>query len=145
MAYPEKFLKGIPNKNHIGDDNGPTSDLFYFQPQHQKEKRNDEFLEESINWFDDSGAVEIIFTQTKDDGSIQFKAGAALMCRKEIDNLMRKPLNKNILDYERKEIHGNRYHGNLLLMKSVKPREMKKIAATIANICFLEILENPNE
>ena len=144
MTYPEEFLKGIPNKLYIGGDNGPTSDLFYFQIKHQKEGRDDGYLEESINWRDDSGADETIFTQTKDDGSFQFKAGVAVMCRKELDRLIKKPLNKNVLSYERKEIPGNRYHGNLLLKNTVDTREMKKIAATIANICFLEMIGNPN-
>jgi hypothetical protein len=144
MDYPEQFLKGIPNKDFVGDDNAPTSDLFYFRLEHQKGKRNDNFLEESISWRDDSGADNIIFSQTKTDGAIHFKAGATVMCRHELDRLMKKPLNKDKLCYERREIHGNKYHGNLLLLKNVKQREMKKIAATIANVCFLEIIKNPN-
>jgi len=54
------------------------------------------------------------------------------------------PLHKGILSYERKQIPGNKYHGNLLLKKTVQKREMKKIAATIAAMCIKEILPNPN-
>jgi len=143
MSYPEEFLKGIPNTNFIGDDNGPTSDLFYFNADHQKIARDDDYLEESINWRDDYGADDILFAQEK-NGSIQFKGGAAVMCRLELDRLMKKPLNKEVLGYERKVIPGNNYHGNLLLHKKVQNREMKKIAATIANVCFRGIIENPN-
>lgn len=144
MSYPDQFLRGIPHKQYVGDDNKPTSDLFYFLDEHQNNERQDGFMEESISWRDDSGAEEILFTQTKTDGAIQFKAGVVVMSRHELDRLISKSLNKNDLCYERREIADNKYHGNLLLLKTVKKREMKKIAAAIALVCFNDILENPN-
>jgi hypothetical protein len=144
MSYPEELLRGIPNHTFIGGDDSPTSNLFYFDENHQKEKREDGFLEESVNWRDDKGADELLFSQTKDDGSIQFLAGTALMCRKELDRVISRPLHKSILSYERKQISGNTYHGNLLIKETVQKREMKKIAATIAAMCIKEILPNPN-
>ena len=122
MDYSKQFLKGIPHEDFIGDDNGPTSDLFHFDESHQKGTRDDDYWEESINWRDDKGADEVLFTQTKKDGSIHFKAGAAVMCRIELDRMIRKPLLRDRLSYERKEITGNKYHGNLLLKNNVKKR-----------------------
>ena len=142
MPYPDELLRGIPNHTFIGDDEGPTSNLFYFDPQDQHEERVGDFMEASINWRDDEGADAIMFSQKRGDGTIQFRAGAALLCRKELDRIVNRPLMKNALSYERKEIPGNKYHGNLLLKKTVQKREMKKIAATIAIMCVLEILPN---
>lgn len=144
MTYPAQFLKGIPNKSFIGNDNGPTSDLFYFLLEHQKENRKDDYLEESICWRDDELSDSILLSQRKENGNLQFTVGAAVMCRLELDSITKKPLVKGFLDYERKEVPGNKYHGNLLLHKNVQTREMKKIAATIANMCFIEIVPNTN-
>jgi len=144
MSYPEEFLKGIPNQNYIGDDDGPTSDLFYFQKRSDY-TRCDGFLEESINWRDDIGADDSLFSQCKSDGSKQFKSGAAILCRIELDRIIDKPFIKNKLSYERRIVGSNRYHGNLLLREEVKPREMKKIAATIATVCVKSVIPNPKE
>ena len=141
--YPDKFIKGIPNNSFIGEDDLPTSDLFYFQEQHQKKNRVDNFLEESISWRDDEGADTLLFNQMK-NGSYQFNAGIAIMCRKEFDKLKKLPHLQEILNYEREELPENKYHGNLILKNTVKKRKMKEIAAIIANICFLEIIKNPH-
>jgi len=75
MTYPEELLRGIPNHTYIGGDDGPTSNLFYFDENHQKEIREDGFWEESINWRDTIDADKVLFSQTKDDGAIQFREG----------------------------------------------------------------------
>jgi hypothetical protein len=144
MPYPKQFLKGVPHERFIGSDDAPTSDLFYFLEEHQKTPRDDNCLEESINWRDDDGADKVLFDQTKDDGQFQFAGGIAILCRIELDHIIRKPLFRDCLGYERREISGNKYHGNLLLSQSVGKREMKKIAATIASMCFIEMVKNPN-
>jgi hypothetical protein len=143
MIYPENFLRGIPNSNFLDEYNYPTSDLFYFKKKSGSENRSDGYLEESINWQDDSGAFETLFSQKKDNDTIQFKAGAAVLSKNEFDRLMNKPTVKGQLSYERAEIPGNKYHGNMLLKSDVPDRVMKKIAASIATTCVSEIIKNP--
>ncbi len=145
MAFPEKFLRGIPNSNFLDEYNYPTSDLFYFKKRSGSECRLDGYLEESINWQDDDGAFDLLFLQKKEDGNYQFKAGAAILSKNEFDRLMNKPVStKGQLSYERSETPGNKYHGNILLKNDVPDRVMKKIAASIATTCVLEVSRNPN-
>ncbi len=79
MCYPDELLRGIPNKDFVGDDDYPASSLFYFKIRVNQTNRSDCLLEESINWKDDDEALVLLFKQKKDDGSIQFKAGIAVL------------------------------------------------------------------
>jgi hypothetical protein len=142
--YPDEALRGIPNEGFIGDDNYPTSELFYFKKRDNQPERVDGFLEESIYWRDDEAALTCLFDQKKEDGSIQFKAGAAVLSRIELDHLMNKPILKQQLSYERRVIPNNKYHGNLLLKINVTKPVMKKIAASIATLCISEIIRKPS-
>lgn len=127
--YPDNCIRGISNKNELAEDGSVSASLFYFSfPE-----REDGWKELSINWMDDDVSVEFSMDQKKDDGSIQFKAGLAIIPREEIERLSRSPtLMKGILTYERKILDNNPYHGNLLLHKDVSKSTMKKIAAGLA-------------
>ena len=130
MDYPEELIRGIPNKDDMAEDY-PDSSLFkrFDVPE---EKRDDEYSELSVNWYDDEGALKHILSQKKDSGELQFKAGAAILIRSEIDALCKRPAVKNQLTYERKGIDGNNYHGNLLLKNSATRKERNLIASGIA-------------
>lgn len=132
--YPEELIRGIPNQQQfLDEENNPTANLFYFERDNPS--RDDGYKEESICWRDDEGAVSILLNQRKEDGSLQFKAGLAIIPRLEIDRLKRNQAVKERLDYERREVDGNKYHGNLLLKKEVPGKIMRKIAAGIALSC----------
>jgi len=81
---------------------------------------------------DNAEALKIILTQEKEPGVIQFKAGAAILNRSEVDDFRNLPGIKGKLTYERKAVPGNDYHGNLLLLSDVPKYTMKQIAATLA-------------
>lgn len=136
MKYPDEILRGIPNSAFIDKDEYPTSNLFYFDKQ---SKRSDNFKEESICWKDDEEAVFLLLNQKKDDKSLQFKAGIAVVSRDELDRLINKPTVKQQLSYERNIIPGNKYHGNLLLNDNVEKSVMKRIAAGIA-LCVTQVI-----
>lgn len=136
--FPNKFLKGIPNSEKVDYNDAPTSDLFYFQDNHE---RNDNFDETSINWNDDEESCKVLLNQMK-NGTYQFKSGYAIMCRHSLDELMKKPLIKGVLKYERNVLPHNIYHGNILLDKSVPKKNMQRIAATIVVTCFEERIPN---
>ena len=72
---------------------------------------------------------------------MQFKEGAAILSREEFDRLIRKPALRGNLFYERSEIEGNKYHGNLLLKQSVTKKVMQKIAANIALMCVIDVVK----
>lgn len=144
MCYPDELLRGIPGKNFVGDDYYPTSDLFYFKKRENQPNRSDGLLAVSINWKDDDEALVLLFKQTKDNGSIQFKSGTAVLSRSELDHLINSPsVKQHKLLYERQKLPKNKYHGNLLLGNQVPKSIMKRIAASIATTCVIEIIGNP--
>lgn len=99
-------------------------------------------METSINWQDDDGSLVSTLKQEKEPGVLQFQAGAAILSRERFDRLKSSPLIKPKLEYERRAIPENKYHGNLLLKKDVPARVMKKIAAGIALcVVFVELTE----
>ena len=142
MGYPYIILRGIYNKTFIDDDGYPTADLFYFVKRGEQEERKDGLLAESINWKDDEGALESLLTQKK-SGVIQFKAGAAVLSRIELDRLIKKPtVEGHSLAYEREPLLDNKYHGNLLLECTCTKRIMKRIAGAIATDCVTGVIPN---
>lgn len=130
MGFPDSCLRGVPNDSYIIEDGSVGSHLFYFEDG--KTSRTDEWIEQSINWEDDSRALTLIHTQRKDNGELQFKAGAARIPRDELDRLSKRPSISGLLAYERAALQTNPYHGNLLLNNRVPKLTMKKIAAGIA-------------
>jgi len=142
MCYPDELLRGIPNDTFV-EDGFPTSVLFHFEKRDEQPERADGCQEQSINWRDDDGALTLLLDQRRPDSSIQFKAGAAVLSRCELDRLISRPALKQRLSYERSETADNRYHGSLLLRKGVSRSGMKMIAASIAAWCVSEIIPNP--
>lgn len=139
MNLPDKFLRGIPNKDFLDKEGYPTSSLFYFG-QKNLSIRDDGFNEESINWFDDDGVIQFTLDQKKEDGSFQFKIGATILLKSEIELINTKPYVNNALKYERDMLTENKYHGNLLLKNDVPKALMMRIAAAIA-ISVIDIVK----
>ena len=133
--YPDKFLRGIPNKDFYNEEaDSPQSHLFHIKGLGDP-KRTDNKFEESINWMDTNEAINVLFDQKNDKKETQFKIGAAVILKSEIDRISRLPIVKKQLEYERKRIPNNEFHGNLLLNKSVPKKIMNQIAASIALSC----------
>ena len=130
MDYPEKCIRGIPNNNYIEDDY-PNAELF--KQFDENPERTDDYNEISINWDDDDGAINTIMAQKKKDSQeYQFKIGGAIISKSELDRLLKKPQIKNKLSYERAEIPGNKYHGNILLKKDTSKSLRNMIASNLA-------------
>ncbi len=141
MTYPDHLLRGVYNDEYIGPDNEPTSTLFYFD--YNKPPRDDGLRAFSINWHDDDGALDSIFLQRKDDKTLQFKAGAAVLSRADLDLACHNHIVSQHLHYERQVLPNNKYHGNLLLEASVQKPRMHKIASAIA-LCVTHVIPNPH-
>jgi len=145
MDYSEQFLRGVSDESHIGEGDSISSAAFYFTGKKPLEERTDGNDEESIFWRDDEGADELILGQKKADGKIQFKAGAVIVDRSLFDNLAKFPLIKGLLGYERHELPENKYHGNLLLKKTVDKRRMQNIAGSIATLCCVGVIKQKKD
>jgi hypothetical protein len=129
MTYPEEFIRGIVNEESLDKDGRASASMFQFIDT----QRNDEFIEASINWFDDEEALSVIMKQRKECGEIQFKIGAAILSRSMLDMLLKSHTTYNRLSYERKAIEGNKYHGNLLLLKGLERKTKVLICGIIAS------------
>lgn len=129
MPFPDNCIRGIPNQSFMIEDGSIGSHLFHFDNKHRRE---DGWIEQSINWEDDENAIEFTLNQKKEDGSFQFKAGVVIIPRKEIDRLNRRPTVNGVLSYERQPLENNFYHGNILLSQNVPKHTMKKLAAGLA-------------
>lgn len=137
MEYPDKLIRGIPNKSFL-EDGYPTSILFNtFDDNIQ---RDDNYFELSINWFDNEDALNTIRKQTKVNGEFQFKVGAAILLREKLDDLCKNPSIKGKLAYERRIVEGNEYHGNILMEKGLTKVKKNMIAAGLA-LC-VDMVEN---
>ena len=138
MDYPSKILRGIPNKEFLDEYGNPHTSLFNFS--RPSSDRNDNNIEESINWEDDEDAIRFTLEQKK-DGRIQFSEGIAVMSRSEVDRLCIRMVVKNKLTYERKKLPENKYHGNLLLANDTPKKLKAKIAAGLA-LCVEEVIKS---
>lgn len=128
MSYPKNCIKGIPNDDFWNKEDGIVySHLFHFKPT-----RDDGGVEQSVNWEDDESVIDFTLNQKKENGDLQFRAGAAVVPRFEIDRLIERPTIRGLLSYERKPLDDNPYHGNLLLQANVSTPVMRMIAAGLA-------------
>jgi hypothetical protein len=134
--YPDYYLRGITGKDVLDEEGIPTSSLFQFQLP----SRPDGFIEESINWYDDEGAVDTLLLQKKNN-EIQFKIGAVVLERKRIDDIIKSQGIKNRLAYERNHLPENQYHGNLLLSGELSRRKKNQIAGSIS-LFYMDVLPN---
>lgn len=129
MPFPDKCIRGIPNSSFVVEDGSIGSHLFHFKNEHRRE---DGWIEQSINREDDENAIEFTLNQKKEDGRVQFMAGVVLIPREEIDRLNRRPTVNGVLSYERQPLENNPCHGNILLSENVPKHTMKKLAAGLA-------------
>lgn len=104
----------------INEFGGVSIAIFPFNKESEKEESKG-WCEESINWYDNEDAVKILMNERKrDSDEIRYKEGVAVFCREDLDRII---LRQNILEklkYERDQVEGNDYHGNLLLSKEME-------------------------
>lgn len=127
MTYPDNFLKGITQENHLTRDNEISSALFHFDERHGR----DEWVEQSICWEDDNSVVNLMLNQKKVGGTIQFKAGIVRVPLSGVHYINNLSRTKDLLSYERQELEDSPYHGNLLLRKNTHKFKMRTVAAAL--------------
>jgi len=129
MNFPSICIRGIPNETFLTEDGSIGSHLFQFTV---RADRQDEWLELSINWEDDILVAEFTLQQTRQDGTLQFRAGLALLVLEEIERLNQRPMVRGLLGDERQELADNPYHGNILLRSDTVKHTRKLVEAGLA-------------
>lgn len=130
MSYPEKMLRGISNLDWIDEDGRPSAAAFQFDTAIG---RTDGYEETSINWYDEENALTILLTQQKENTNIlQFKGGVAILPKEWVDTMMKNPAGNGIINYERRELPNNKYHGNLLRLSSLPKNQRTMISSALA-------------
>jgi len=127
--YPSKLIRGISNPNDLNDEGHVTLSVFIFK---SNPFRSDGKEELSVNWCDDySKAVSIAMNQTKEDGSIQFRAGVAIIQKSTLDEMKKSPICMGRLDYERAPLDDNEFHGNITCVSGLTKQTRDMIRASL--------------
>lgn len=143
MDLPDKFIRGIKSSSELDDDGVPAASVFMFDDKLTKPERN--LAEISINWVDNDKVMENTLKEesTKFPGELLYKKGVAVLSTEEYHKICTSPNNKqNGLHYERDKLPDKPYHGNLLLQIGTNKRVKLRIAYSIIQTCFIEIIEN---
>lgn len=136
--YPDKMLRGIStNKFVIGGV--VTDEAFNLDPA-----REDGFCEISVTWYDEPEALNVLMTQRKSTGEIQFSAGAVEIDRSDLNEKMKVHFLESRLSYERKPTYNNKYHGNILVNNNIDKQMKRLIKFGLATIAGGNIYKNPN-
>lgn len=124
MSYPEKMIRGLSNQDTIEEDGTVLAAAFQFKQVADRE-------ELSINWYDNDEALDIAMNQRKvADGSFQFQEGVAILSKNKVDDI-------KFLNYERAELEGNPYHGNIFYKGITKGK--KKLLAGMLSMTVVEV------
>ncbi len=137
MPFPDVLLRGISNESDIFDGQ-VLAQVFQFNPP--KEPREDNHNECSINWKDEDCAIDLILHERKVSGQIKYSGGVAILSKEEIDKLRTRRFASVRLDYERRAIEGNDFHGNILLHKDTTEAVRRLISGVIAYDCVMEVI-----
>lgn len=143
--YPSNFYHGIPNKDYVYVDSNldnaktVTAEAFQFE----ESVRDDGYRELSINWNDDEKSLSLLFEQKKENGKYHFPAGVVKLELILVKQLLKAYIESKELDYERRKIEGNPYHGNLLL-KNTTPKQARIKIRNGLSLIAEPVIENPN-
>lgn len=140
--YPEELLRGISSANDITPEGYVMAGAFKFD-EYDPNYRNDGWCELSINWNDDSEALQVLLDQHKpgkDDK--QFKAGYCKLRLSTLHIMFKQYIDDNNFFYERQPIdaseendnQANPYHGNLLMQNSLTKNAKKNLQHALATL-----------
>lgn len=144
-SFPDFFYRGLSSVHFINANKKPSIEAFAFD----KDIREDGYRELSINWEYSADALKVLFMQKKADNSIQFSAGAAKLNFPLLKEVTSHYIEMGKFNYEKREISGNPFHGNLLFKPDLNNNLQAKqdetmIRNTLAMIASIEpIIDNP--
>lgn len=139
---PAEFFRGMSSSDCLTTDGYLSEAAFRFDDYNSNE-RQDNYCELSINWNDDSGALDVLLNQHKPfKTEPQFKIGYCKFDKAMIQAVMKSYIDNKDFSYERKpiscdaknDVSENKYHGNLLLNSNVDKRTKRAIQCTLATL-----------
>lgn len=138
--YPADFWRGIPNKDFISNSL-VLANAFQFDDV----SRPDGKKELSINWNDCEEALTTALNQRKPNGKLQFPAGVANLELAKVELFLSAFINQGLFSYERNEIDGNPYHGNLLITGTLDKQSRSLVSSGLALVAGTNITYQPPE
>lgn len=141
--YPEDFYRGISDSSAVDEFGYVQMGAFQFSNYDALGRNGDGFLELSINWNDDDGALAKLLTQKKEGQDIpQFNVGYCTIQTKDLQKIFRVYIRDRKFNYERRPIEKNEaegieenpYHGNLLIHKDIDRPTKRNIQSTLATL-----------
>lgn len=133
--YPEDFWRGISNKTFLSEGHVLPSAF-----QFDDEVRADGYRELSINWNDCEDALITALNQRRENGNLQFKAGVAKLNLEAVNFVLSNFKSQNQFTYERREVEGNAYHGNLLILGSLEKAMRTMISNGLALVAGTNVV-----
>lgn len=134
-SLPGTFLRGIRKRDFINDDG--SAHYTAFEPPKANPRRNDGGAELSVNWEDDSGALELLFRDRSNS-----EGGVARVSLKVLGVVNAAPAAKpDALRPERAPTKGNSYHGNIVFRGDLGKPLVRLIAGTLA--LYAEVVRRP--
>jgi hypothetical protein len=131
--FPECFLRGFNTKECFTKEQNIAIGAFQFG--NHTDKRNDNYHEASINWEDDEGAVKTLLEQKKEGtDELMFQYGYARLPLNLVKMTLKSLMTKEYLDFERKPLMNNPYHGNILIPGDINRQEKSMIQNNLAAI-----------
>lgn len=137
MEYPIDFWRGISSKDFISCG-WVLPEAFQFD----KDVRDDGFKELSINWNDCENALQVALKRTKPNGKLQF-VGATKLELSKVKSVLASFIEEGLFSYERREIDGNPYHGNLLLSGDIDKKRRSLVSSGLALVAGTNITYQP--
>ena len=131
MSFPNHAYRGISSIDYVNfDEEIVHASAFQFS----QTPGRDDFLECSINWADDMGALKQLAMQRnpRKQDCYQFIAGACRVPRSGIEHTKALAMAHGLLSYERSPLDDNKYHGNLLCSANANKKVRKMIEGAIA-------------
>lgn len=137
--YPDTLWRGISNSDFICDGYVLVSAF-----QFSKAVATDGFNELSINWNDNDGSLELLLSQRKENGKLQFSAGAAKLETAKMKQYLSDFFESGTFKMERNSIPNNAYHGNLLIRNNANKQIQTMIANALALVAGTHIVPQTN-
>ena len=136
--FADNILKGITNSDLI---EGNSVNWTAFTPPSNSLVNG--WKESSINWEDDSGAINNLLQQKNKNGDPKFKAGIVRISRNEIDKIIEHFKIFEKFSYNRDRLDNNKYHGNLLFAENMKSELKATICGSLSRYAkFVENYDN---
>ena len=140
--YPEKLLKGAPNKDAFDQANNVMQ--YSAWEKWDSSEKKEGYEESSVNWFDcDDALIELKnkLTDRKGEMHKQF-IGCFILSTEELRNCIGRY--EKLLDFGRHPLEGNPYHGNIYRKKDIPKLTRITLMSQLCN-AFIEFVAFDDE